>query len=491
MKFFKVFIFIVILTPFLFVGCIQENISFDSKYHLSFSCDTVLFDTLLVDQLSPTKRVKIYNDNKFAINISSIKLSTGANSLFRINVDGCYPSENNEVNDIVVKANDSIFIFIEATVSDTSNSRNIVVTDSILFCYNGNVDKLQLCAVAKNVIVLNKYVLTENQVWDAKLPYLVFGYIYVPEGKKLTISRGAQILLHSGANIIVDGELSCEATFDAPIIFRGDRFDAVNDVDGTPYFFLPNQWGGIYLQNPQNNYNFNFVKIYGMSIGIVALGTDRYFPKIKIFNSVIQTSGNYGIYAQNSDVSIVNSEISNCLSGCFVAYGGRCRVVHTTFANYYKFSSRKLESVRISNYAVQNGYKYLFPIDNCVIENSIIFGSLPEELKLDLDTLSINSGNCLFSHTLIKGKLIDNDMFYNCRWAKSQNSNLSYDTIFINTSIQDISQSGYYNFRLDSASYARGGAAISVSQIFPLDLDMKSRTSDRYPDMGCYEWRLN
>ena len=87
MKFFKVFIFIVILTPFLFVGCIQENISFDSKYHLSFSCDTVLFDTLLVDQLSPTKRVKIYNDNKFAINISSIKLSTGANSLFRINVD--------------------------------------------------------------------------------------------------------------------------------------------------------------------------------------------------------------------------------------------------------------------------------------------------------------------------------------------------------------------------------------------------------------------
>ena len=135
MKFFKVFIFIVILTPFLFVGCIQENISFDSKYHLSFSCDTVLFDTLLVDQLSPTKRVKIYNDNKFAINISSIKLSTGANSLFRINVDGCYPSENNEVNDIVVKANDSIFIFIEATVSDTSNNRNIVVTDSILFCY--------------------------------------------------------------------------------------------------------------------------------------------------------------------------------------------------------------------------------------------------------------------------------------------------------------------------------------------------------------------
>ena len=72
-----------------------------------------------------------------------------------------------------------------------------------------------------------------------------------------------------------------------------------------------------------------------------------------------------------------------------------------------------------------------------------------------------------------------------------RNSELFYDTIFINTSIEDISKTGYYNFHLDSASYARGGAASVVSGKFPLDLDMKSRMQDGYPDMGCYEWSIN
>ena len=491
MKLFKIIFVIISILPLFFVGCIQENLSYDSKYHLSFSCDTIVFDTILINQASPTKKVRIYNENKFAINISSIKLASNSNSSFRINVDGCYPSEDNEIQDIVIKANDSIYVFIETTISDTSECRNIVVCDSILFSYNGNVDKLQLCAVAKNAIVLNKYILTENQVWDSKLPYLIFGYVYVPEGVKLKLLPGTQLLMHSGANIIVDGELNCDGSFESPIIIRGDRFDAVQDVDGTPYFFMPNQWGGIYLQNPQNSYKFKNVKIYGMSTGIVTLGSSRYFPMLEIFNSVIHTSGNYGIYSQNADVTINNSEISNCLSGCFVMYGGRCKVVHTTFANYYRYSARKVESFRVNNYVVQNGYKYLFPIDNCVVENSIIFGSLQEELKLDLDTNTINNSNCLFSHTLIKGKRVDNELFYNCRWAKSRNSELFYDTIFINTSIEDISKTGYYNFHLDSASYARGVAASVVSGKFPLDLDMKSRMQDGYPDMGCYEWSIN
>lgn len=488
MKGFILFFTSLCLLPLFFTGCIQENLSFDSKYRLSFSCDTVVFDTVIVNQISPTKKVRIYNDNKFAINISSVKLAGGDNSSFRINVDGYYPSDNNEIKDVVIKANDSIYVFLETTISDTSKNRDIIVCDSILFSYNGNVDKMQLCAVAKNAVVLNKYTLQENENWNADLPYLIFGYVYVPEGKKLNISRGTQILMHAGANIIVDGELNCEASSDAPIIIRGDRFDSMNDVDGTPYFFMSNQWGGIYLQNSQKTYRFNFVRVYGMSDGIVALGTTRFLPKIEFENSIIHTSGNYGIYTQNADVSIVNSEISNCLSGCFVMYGGRCKVVHSTFANYYRYSARQTESFRVYNYVVQNGYKYLLPIDNCVVENSIIFGSMPEELKLDIDSTKSNTGNCLFSYTLIKGKSIDSNVFYKCRWAKSRNSDVVYDTVFVNTSIEDISKTGYYNFHLDSASYAKGGASMKVAEKFVLDLDSRSRVYDGYPDMGCYEW---
>ena len=59
--------------------------------------------------------------------------------------------------------------------------------------------------------------------------------------------------------------------------------------------------------------------------------------------------------------------------------------------------------------------------------------------------------------------------------------------MFVNTSINNISETGYFNFHLDSLSYARNCGSVNVSTLYPIDLDGKGRNLDSYPDLGAYE----
>ena len=59
-----------------------------SKSNLSFSQDTIIFDTVFTTIGSVTKRFKIYNADSKPLKIDEITLLGGSNSNFRINVDG-------------------------------------------------------------------------------------------------------------------------------------------------------------------------------------------------------------------------------------------------------------------------------------------------------------------------------------------------------------------------------------------------------------------
>ena len=128
-----------------------------------------------------------------------------------------------------------------------------------------------------------------------------------------------------------------------------------------------------------------------------------------------------------------------------------------------------------------------FPVTSAVIENSIIFGGNSEELELGQDTISLADYNVLITNTLIKGKKLETPNFVDCHWAKSQNVRNASDTVFVNTSINNIAETGYFNFHLDSLSHARNLASIAVSTLYPLDLDGKDRNADSNPDLGAYE----
>lgn len=480
--------FLFLITIFLLPSCVEENISTDERLQLTFSCDTLLLDTLFAEQQSATGRFLIYNENKNALNISSIRMAGGSSSYFRFNVDGRIAGKGEALNDIVIKGRDSLFVFVEMTPPTTDNQPYLVIFDSLIFECNNRLKDVKLMAVSSDARILRNQIYTTNATIDSLRPNLVFNHIYVAEGAKLTITEGAKLYMHAGANIIVDGTLECRGSFEHPVVIRGDRFDCINDVNQTPYDQMPNQWGAIYLQNAQSQHIIENTHIRGASAGILLIGANRSEPTLELRNSVVHNSGAYGVYSQQGNLVVENSEISNCGESCIVQLGGSLRMAHTTIANYYRYASRKNASVRILNYVVQNGSSLYFPISSAVIENSIIFGSNSEELELGHDTTSLADYNVLLSHTLIKGKQLETNNFVNCYWAKSRNVRNASDTVFVNTKIDNIAETGYFNFHLDSLSHARNLASIPVANLYPLDLDGKDRNLDGNPDLGAYEW---
>ena len=483
----KIIFFIFAIITLSLSSCVEENVSYDESLELTFSCDTLVMDTLFAEQQSATGRFMIYNENKNALNISSIRMGGGKDSFFRFNIDGRIAGKGEMLEDIIIKGRDSLFVFVEMTPPSTDNEPYIVLFDSLIFECNNRIKDVKLMAVGSDARLLRSKVYTSNATLDSLRPNLVFDYIYVAEGVKLTITEGAKLYMHGGANIIVDGELECRGTFEHPVVIRGDRFDCINDADQTPYDQTPGQWGGIYLQNAQSHNIIENTHMRGSNVGILLVGANRSEPVLELRNSVVHNSSAYGVYSQQGSLVIENSEISNCGESCVVQLGGTLRMAHVTVANYYRYASRKNASVRILNYVMQNGMRLTFPVTSAVVENSIIFGGNSEELELGQDTTSVTDYNVLLSHTLIKGKRVESERFVDCRWARSQNERNGIDTVFVNTSIIDITETGYFNFHLDSLSCARDCGSASVSTLYPLDLDGKDRNADGKPDLGAYE----
>src|SRR6218665_2626579 len=75
---------------------------------IDFSVDTLMFDTVFTAQGSATRSVKIYNQQKEKLKLTSIRLRKGAQSAYRLNVNGI---AGTEIKDIELAGNDSIWVF--------------------------------------------------------------------------------------------------------------------------------------------------------------------------------------------------------------------------------------------------------------------------------------------------------------------------------------------------------------------------------------------
>ena len=100
------------------VSCINDTISSSSSDTLTFSRDTVNFDTVFTDLGTPTARLIVHNRAKKGIEISSIKFRD-PDTRFRLNVDGV---SGVDFHDVEIRAKDSIYVFIEAYLPATQGN---------------------------------------------------------------------------------------------------------------------------------------------------------------------------------------------------------------------------------------------------------------------------------------------------------------------------------------------------------------------------------
>ncbi|MDO9154967.1 MAG: hypothetical protein Q7U47_14870 [Paludibacter sp.] len=480
-QYFSFFSIIAIVGSIFFTSCDDEIFSAKPENKLAFSTDTLSFDTVFTTIGSTTEKILIYNKNRQALKISSIKIAGGKNSSFRMNVDGSINADNTFEN-IEIPAKDSIYIFVEVTIDPNNSNSPVLIDDSIVFITNGNRQRIRLEAFGQNMILMKNKLIVNDTVLTAEKPYLIKGFLALDSAKTLTLLPGCKLYFHNNSNLVIYGNLKAEGTFEKPIELRGDRLDKIKFVDPVPYNYVAGQWGGVYLLWKGANHLLRHVNITSGYVGIYFNNSDREtLPHLEISHCRLHNFVFYGLVAQNGNVKVTNTEISN--TGSFSVYlnGGKHTFIHATIANYYNNNSAEPTS-RDKNPAVMIMNLNRSARMETIFQNCIITGTLENELSIASRFTEQYKGT--FTNCFIrKPKPVELAQFKEIRWFEKN------DTIVFKQARYDYKKGTYFNFVPDSVSPARGLANTVISAEYPIDLNGNSRLEDNSPDAGAYEWK--
>jgi hypothetical protein len=457
----KILLFVA-FTAFL-SSCRREDDFTDSpSAKLSFSMDTVLFDTVFTSlgggrPASVTKQLRVYNPNKNAIR-TSIRVAKSFSSFFKINIDGI---PGPVVKEYEIRGKDSIFIFVQIYVDPTNSLNPFIINDSLIFETNGNIQDVQLVGWGQNAHYFNSETIACNTSWTNDKPYVIYNSVIVPEGCKLTIEEGVQIHSHVGSTFYVGGTLEVKGSKDKPVIFQGDRLEDA-------YKELASQWNGIRFlpKSISNKLTYAVIKngIVGVEVDSIPVNG---IENLNIQNSIIRNMSGAGLVGYTATIKAVNCLLYNIGKYVFVGeLGGDYSLQHCTFSTNNNFIGRTDPSFYLSNanYEPKGGPKTPNNLSYSVI-NCIIYGSEEDEVELYEDgqgTITKEFRNCL-----VKQK--------KAGVVQAGNGNIfNKDPLFINFNKND--------FHLGSFS-----PCINTGAVTSVTADFDGNARDAQPDIGCYE----
>jgi len=462
-----------------FLACNDNIYSTNPKNTLTFSTDTLSFDTIFTTIGSATSKIMVYNRNNVALKISHIGIAGGKESPFKVNVDGSL-NANNQFENIEIRAKDSMYIFVSITVDPNNANSPVFIQDSLVLQTNGVSQQVKLLAYGQNMVKLRGKRILINTKLSANLPYLIYDSLVVLQNKTLALDPGCKLYFHNNANLIVYGNLKAIGTFEKPIVMRGDRLDKINFATPIPYNNVAGQWGGIYLLNSSGNHVFRYVNMNSGYVGIYFSNNDRnIIPTLEITNCRIQNFLLYGLVVQNGNVQVSNTEISNNSSYSVYLNGGKHSFIQSTIANYFDNSTVEPVSRDKKPALMIMNLNRVSPMQS-TFRNCIISGSASNEFSLA--SRFPEQYNGIFDHCYIsKTDSLKLPQFTNIRWSKKG------DVVF--KSIRyDLEKHTNFNFMPDSVSPVRGLADPAISAQFPLDLNGNNRLKDGAPDAGAYQW---
>ena len=500
-----------ILLVFIF-SCKKDSdiITINSGNFVSFSVDTLLFDTIFTTIGSTTRYLKVYNNYSNDITINSISLGKGGNSSFRLNIDG---ESSHTIENTLLRNGDSLYIFAEVTIDPNGMNIPYIEQDSIVFQFNNDVQDVDLVAWGRDAYYHSSisdfqqgessnldsmlysdffnsipdeligeqfyyYSINQNTVWSNNKPHVIYGDVIVEDGATLEIEEGAEIYLHNNAWLIIDelSSLHSIGSLSMPIIYQSDRLDSHSIID---YANTPGQWGKIWILPGSINNKLEYTILKNGKIGLHVDGFDDInllpnTPILEIKNSIIYNMSEIGMLGQGSKIRAENLLIANCgihLLGLNI--GGDYDFKHCTFANFWPFASRQTPSVFVNNYYEDvDGNLINRDLIQASFGNCIIDGANENEIFFDKSSDALF--NYSINHSLLK---LTENYWQDWNSALFEGNILSNNINFIDYEI--------FDFELDSNSLAIDAASEIVAQEVPLDLNGNNRTIN--PDMGCFE----
>ena len=328
-----------LLTLLLLATCVpvDELITTDADARLTYSTDTVLFDTVFTQVGTATRRLRIYNPNARAVSISAVALGQNS-SPFRIWVNG---QAGPQVRNVLLRGNDSLLVLVEATLDATNQNQPLVVAGELLVSSNGRQDRVVLEAWGQDAVYVNQEAPLDcgpftgsTLVWTKEKPYVLYNAVVVPAGCRLRVEAGARLFMHKSAVLIVLGTLELAGTPNEPVRITGTR-DYTGAADRARYQNQPNQWGGIVFVNGSTGNRIIFADIRngdrGIQVGLPNVTGD---VDLRISHSLVANMASNVLWAFNPTyLTAYNNLFINggerTLAGLM---GGTYTFVHNTLA---------------------------------------------------------------------------------------------------------------------------------------------------------------
>ncbi len=473
----------------------DENFTIDSSARLSFSTDTLMFDTVFTTLGSATRIMKVYNRNEDPIKIGEISIKGTSAGKFRINVDGIAAESFENVE---IGAQDSIYIFAEVTIDPDQplTASPFVINDEILFSTNGNEQEVVLEAWGQNANYIPSTsgaggvsLLSCSQgdiVWNDPKPYVIYGVLVV-DSCSLILPAGTNVYIHGGLARGVDdqnqtffyndgilvflenGRLVTQGTLEEPVIIQGDRLEeSFDDIQG--------QWAGIRFSEGSIGNLINHTVIKNSIIGIRAdSASNLIMTNSQIFNT--SSSGLLGVHSlMRIQNCLFHSNGGNCVQ---LEYGGRYDFDYCTLASYGVDAA----ALKISNALCLDLLcsEFRFNPLKASFKNSLIFGSREDEIDLfnRLEDTSSDVFDYSFTDCIVRVKDLPTeesylDFFDRCNPCIN---GIPQDSLFVDSSEDD--------YHLDTLSIAEMQASPLPDLFFDLDGVMRDPVN---PDIGCYEY---
>jgi Right handed beta helix region len=492
MRLFFLALVVGIAVMFAAVGCQKEVFTTDGGDKLSFSVDTLRIDTVFVESGSATRFFKAYNSSSKSIRISKIALRDGADSKFRINVDGL-PGRSFE--NIEIAPQDSLYIFVEVTIDPDAplSVSPFVVQEALDFETNGNQQVVILEAWGQNANYIPSRFYADSLVslgcnggewiWDDPRPYVIYGGVFIDECT-VRMPPGTRVHIHGGLSRFTDdstsflyndgilaftgnGRLLIEGTKDQPVVIQSDRLEAEFSETG-------GQYAGIWLQSGTKGHRIEHAII---KHGITGVRVDS-AAELTIKKSTIYHTTGSGLVGVHATIIAENCLIyDNGTYGIQTEYGGDYRFDYCTVGAYGSGG----ESIKLSNALCLDQlcqdalyYRLVARMRNCVFvgdrnDQVTLFDRFDEPGDFDYR----------FTNCLVRTKDLTRpdsypDFYTNCDPCINIKQT---DTVFIDP--RD------FNFRLDTMHSKANGYGAPIFGILD-DQDHKPRDT-QMPDSGCFE----
>lgn len=460
----------------------------DASARLAFSADTVDFDTLITTVASSTQRFLAYNPNSKGVRIPNVWLQHGADSHFRVNVDGEYLPDGYGA-DFEIRCNDSIFILAEVKLPDNGTTQITTYTDSLCFqMESGRIQYITLMAEGENAEHHHGiFRINSDSTLQNIQPIVIYDSMYVAPGAKLTLQPGTRLLFQgrgqTGATLGVDGELAVHGTLEKPVIFRGNRMD--NMFSYLPYDNTPQQWGGVYLRGAGHTDSLQYLDMHGSNTGLIVDKSTLVMQNCIMYN----TAGN-ALTTKNSHIQATNTQISNSYGDLYKMIGGSALFNHCTLAQYNNFSSSRGYALDMQDFDVEFNDTMFYDIDSLVFNNSIITGYDDDVIHGHLIKYAKQGKetNYIFRNCYISTDSMQQvqDSVEHLHWQNNmfpvKEDSVSYGRIF--QKFDDYAR--IYDFTPDSAARFRGTALPSIAVKYPADRLARQRPADN-ADPGAYQ----